>query len=106
MEGIYKFTYNVFCVCRTDEEQNISVEYSSLLNKAYSNLQVPLKRAEHLLNLRGEHIGEDQGVEDPMFLMEVMELNEEVRFLKKVIWGCKGQLSNFRWKVLMMTGRD
>lgn len=82
MEIIYKFLYNVILLYRTDEEQNISAEYSSLLNKAYSSLHVPLKRAEHLLNLKGEQISEDQGVEDPMFLMEIMELNEEVRSLR------------------------
>ncbi|XP_018565409.1 uncharacterized protein LOC108906586 [Anoplophora glabripennis] len=63
---------------KTDEEQHISAEYSSLLNKAYSSLHTPLKRAEHLLNLRGEQIGEEQAVDDPAFLMEIMELNEEM----------------------------
>lgn len=31
-----------------------------------------------MLNLKGEDIDEDQKVTDPGFLMEIMELNEEV----------------------------
>ncbi|KAG5883074.1 hypothetical protein JTB14_031185 [Gonioctena quinquepunctata] len=63
---------------RTHEEQTISEEYSSLINKAHSDLQSPLKRAEHLLKLKGQTISENQTVDDPEFLMEVMTLNEEV----------------------------
>lgn len=62
----------------SDEEKEISVNYSSLVNKAYSSLQVPLKRAEHLLELKGDKLGEEQTVDDPEFLMEMMELNEEL----------------------------
>ncbi|KAJ8929653.1 hypothetical protein NQ314_017636 [Rhamnusium bicolor] len=69
---------------RTDQEKTISEEYSSLLNKAYSNLQVPLKRAEHLLNLKGEEVGESQSITDPSFLLEIMTLNEEVENANKI----------------------
>nr|XP_023027277.1 iron-sulfur cluster co-chaperone protein HscB, mitochondrial [Leptinotarsa decemlineata] len=62
----------------THEEQTISEEYSSLINKAHSNLQSPLKRAEHLLQLKGQTISEGQTVDNPEFLLEVMSLNEEV----------------------------
>ncbi|KAJ8954163.1 hypothetical protein NQ318_005757 [Aromia moschata] len=62
---------------KTEEEQAISADYSSLLNKAYGTLHVPLRRAEHLLKLKGETIGESQSVDDPEFLIEIMTLNEE-----------------------------
>ncbi|XP_072395733.1 iron-sulfur cluster co-chaperone protein HscB [Diabrotica undecimpunctata] len=62
----------------TSEEQHISEEYSSLINKAFSNLLSPLKRAEHLLHLRGESIAEGQTIDEPEFLMKIMELNEEI----------------------------
>lgn len=68
----------------SDEEKEISVNYSSLVNKAYSSLQVPLKRAEHLLELKGDKLGEEQTVDDPEFLMEMMELNEELENTKDV----------------------
>ncbi|XP_008191980.2 iron-sulfur cluster co-chaperone protein HscB [Tribolium castaneum] len=63
---------------KSDTEKDISAEFSSLVNKAYNTLQTPLKRAIHLLHLKGAVIDEDQRVEDPEFLMEIMELNEEV----------------------------
>ncbi|XP_044260632.1 iron-sulfur cluster co-chaperone protein HscB [Tribolium madens] len=63
---------------KSDTEKDISAEFSSLVNKAYNTLQTPLKRAIHLLHLKGGVIEEDQRVEDPEFLMEIMKLNEEV----------------------------
>lgn len=63
---------------RSDEEKSISENYSSLVNKAYSVLQSPLKRAMYLLSMKGENIQEDQKIENPEFLMEIMEINEEV----------------------------
>lgn len=63
---------------RSAEEKEISENYSSLINKAYSVLQSPLKRAIHLLAIKGENIAEDQKLQNPQFLMEIMELNEEV----------------------------
>lgn len=63
---------------RSNLEKNISEEYSSLLNKAYGNLQIPLKRAEYLLKLKGEEISEAATIDEPTFLMKMMNLNEEV----------------------------
>lgn len=63
---------------RSDEEKQISENYSSLVNEAYKVLQSPLKRAIHLLSVKGENVAEDQKLQDPEFLMEIMELNEEV----------------------------
>ncbi|XP_019753301.2 iron-sulfur cluster co-chaperone protein HscB [Dendroctonus ponderosae] len=64
---------------KTAEEKEISESFSSLVNKAYNNLQFPLKRAEHLLELRGDQLNEkENAVDDPEFLMEMMELNEEL----------------------------
>lgn len=64
---------------KTTEEKEISESFSSLVNKAYNNLQIPLKRAEHLIELRGGQLNEtENAVDDPDFLMEMMELNEEL----------------------------
>ncbi|KAK9886168.1 hypothetical protein WA026_015679 [Henosepilachna vigintioctopunctata] len=60
------------------EEKHISEGFSSLVNKAYDILRSPLKRAEHLLCLKGEIIKEDIKIEDPDYLMQIMDLNEEV----------------------------
>lgn len=37
-----------------------------------------MKRAEYLLNLKGETISESDTINEPTFLMEMMTLNEEV----------------------------
>ncbi|XP_045465806.1 iron-sulfur cluster co-chaperone protein HscB [Harmonia axyridis] len=63
---------------KSAEEKNISENFSSLVNKAYDIVQSPLKRAIHLLNLKGEKIREDEKIDDPKFLMNIMELNEQV----------------------------
>ncbi|KAF5301094.1 hypothetical protein FQA39_LY10913 [Lamprigera yunnana] len=63
---------------KSDKEKSISADYSALVNKSYNTLQSPLKRAIHLLNLYGVELAEDQKLSEPEFLMEIMELNEEV----------------------------
>lgn len=63
---------------RTTEEQQISETYSTLVNKAYDTLQIPMKRAQHMLSLRNEKIEETNEISDKEFLMEIMELNEEI----------------------------
>lgn len=71
---------------RSETEKDISAEYSSLVNKAYNTLQTPLMRAIHLLHLKGEAIEEEQRVDDPEFLMSIMELNEEVKHYKITVY--------------------
>ncbi|XP_022903150.1 iron-sulfur cluster co-chaperone protein HscB-like [Onthophagus taurus] len=63
---------------RSEDEKKISEEYSSLINKGYNTLQGPLSRALHMLWLKNEVIEESNKSDDPEFLMEVMELNEEL----------------------------
>lgn len=59
-------------------EQELSSEWSSLINKAYKILQSPLERGEYLLRLHGVILPEDNTINDPEFLSEMMERNEEV----------------------------
>lgn len=84
---VYIFAFKIQSQFRSDEEKAISENYSSLVNKAYSVLQSPLKRAIHLLAIKGEQIQEDQKLENPQFLMEIMELNEEVQCCIIVMFG-------------------
>lgn len=67
-----KFSY------KTEEEKLISKDYSSLLNRAYNTLLTPMARAEYLLKLKGQKVEESETVNNPKFLMEIMELNEKV----------------------------
>ncbi|UYV67812.1 K02A2.6-like [Cordylochernes scorpioides] len=59
------------------EEQDLSAQFSSQVNKSYQQLQNPLSRAEYLLELQGQPTGEGQQLAmDPGFLAEMMEFNE------------------------------
>ncbi|CAK0782720.1 hypothetical protein CVIRNUC_005915 [Coccomyxa viridis] len=61
------------------EEQAFSAEASSLVNTAYSTLKAPLDRATYLLARQGFGIDEEtESVDNPAFLMEVMEAQEAV----------------------------
>jgi len=66
------------------QEQLLAVQKSAEINDAYQTLKQPLKRAEHILTLRGVAMPNDQqSFSDTSFLMQQMELREmlgEVRF--------------------------
>jgi molecular chaperone HscB len=68
----------------SSQEQLLAVQKSAEINDAYQTLKQPLKRAEHLLTLRGvEMPNEQQSFSDTSFLMQQMELREmlaEVKF--------------------------
>eukprot|EP00794_Sanderia_malayensis_P014038 gene14038-15497_t len=61
-----------------EKEQQYSAEQSSLINKAYNTILDPLSRAAYLLELKGIKIEEKNMIQDPEFLMEVMEINEDL----------------------------
>lgn len=63
---------------RSDDEQDISSEWSSLLNKAYKTLSVPIKRGEYILEQNGMSLPQDNSVLDKEFLLEMMDRNEEI----------------------------
>ncbi|WP_428263741.1 Fe-S protein assembly co-chaperone HscB [Haliangium sp.] len=54
-----------------------ALQRSMRLNQAYKILKHPVLRAEHLLARHGVHIG-DREVLSPAFLMEILELREEL----------------------------
>ena len=64
---------------KSKEEQDHSENMSALINEAYSTLTNPMKRALYLLELNGDPLLEgDQPVLDEEFLVEILELNEEI----------------------------
>lgn len=61
------------------QEQLIAVQKTAELNDAFQTLKDPLKRAEYILAERGLDIrSEQQTLKDPLFLMQQMELREEL----------------------------
>ncbi|XP_055533415.1 co-chaperone protein HscB homolog isoform X2 [Wyeomyia smithii] len=63
---------------KSEEEKINSLEWSSLINKAYKTLTDPLERAKYILNQEGVLIDEENTSVDPDFLSDMMDLNEQV----------------------------
>ncbi len=62
-----------------DAEKRLAVQYAARINEAYETLKSPLLRADYLLALKGVEVGaETNTVMDPAFLMEQMELRDEL----------------------------
>jgi len=64
-------------------EQRLAVEESARLNEAYQTLKSPSLRARYLLSLHGEQVPLETTVQDPAFLMQQMELREELQALQE-----------------------
>jgi len=63
----------------SERDRLMSVQKTAEINDANQTLKSPISRAEYLLSLNGVELrGEHQTLQDPMFLMEQMELREEL----------------------------
>lgn len=64
---------------RSQSEQLVAVSQSATINQAWQTLRNPLTRAEYLLSLHGFDLASEQHtVRDTAFLMEQLELREEL----------------------------
>ena len=63
----------------SERDRLMAVQKAAQINDAYQILKNPISRAEYLLAENGVELrGEQQTMQDPMFLMEQMELREEL----------------------------
>lgn len=63
----------------SERERLLAVQKTAQINDGFAMLKTPINRAEHLLLLAGIELAhEHQTIKDPMFLMEQMELREEL----------------------------
>ena len=62
----------------SERERLLSVQQASLINEAFRTLKDPLARARYLLELDGVHLSDTDTAMPPAFLMEQMELREEL----------------------------
>jgi molecular chaperone HscB len=63
----------------SERDRLMAVQKAAQINDAYQVLKHPISRAEYILTENGTEIrGEQQTMQDPMFLMEQMELREEL----------------------------
>jgi molecular chaperone HscB len=67
-----------FFIQGTEAEQTEALEISSLLNKALKTLQQPEATIKYVLQLKGLLEEEEKYQLPPDFLMEMMDLNEEL----------------------------
>lgn len=64
---------------RPQSEQLLAVQQSANINQAWQTLRLPLSRAEYILSLHGFDLANEQHtVQDTAFLMEQLELREEL----------------------------
>uniref|UniRef100_A0A2M4CHC4 Putative co-chaperone hscb n=1 Tax=Anopheles darlingi TaxID=43151 RepID=A0A2M4CHC4_ANODA len=60
------------------EEKQLALEWSALINKAYTTLTKSVDRSQYLLELQGITISEENSHIDQSFLIEMMDLNESI----------------------------
>ncbi|MCF6437212.1 MULTISPECIES: co-chaperone HscB [Pseudoalteromonas] len=67
---------------KSEREKLLAVQKTAEINDALAVLKHPVKRAEYMLSERGVDIrAEQQTLQDPMFLMQQMELREALEEL-------------------------
>ena len=62
----------------SDQERRIAVQQASRINEAYDTLHNPVQRAQYMLKLAGIEINDQETTQDTTFLMEQIELREEM----------------------------
>ena len=67
-----------FFTNENEMEQEAALEMSSLLNKAYKTFQDPEETIKYVLQLKGLLEDDEKYQLPPQFLMEMMELNEQL----------------------------
>ncbi|WP_063652228.1 co-chaperone HscB [Aliivibrio fischeri] len=66
----------------SERDRLLSIQKAAQINDAYQTLKNPVLRAEYILSEQGHDIrGEQTTMQDPMFLMQQMELREELESL-------------------------
>jgi molecular chaperone HscB len=86
----------------TEQERQLSLDLSSLLNDAYRTLRDPVARVEYLLGLSGmRKEGQKKQQAPPELLEEVFELNESLDELReaRASGGSESQMSSLRSKL-------
>lgn len=66
-----------------EAERLMALQRSAQINDGYQVLKTPLSRAKHLMELHGHPLTGEQTFTNPTFLMQQMELREELEELRE-----------------------
>jgi molecular chaperone HscB len=70
----------------SESEQMQAMQTATTVNQAYQTLKHPLRRAEYILSLQGFDVqNEQQTMHDTVFLMEQLELREELDAIERCV---------------------
>ena len=69
----------------SEQEKRLSVQQAALINEAFQALKSPLPRARYLLEINGITLDDNDTRMDPMFLMEQMELREDLAAVRSKV---------------------
>jgi molecular chaperone HscB len=68
----------------SDQDRRLSLQMSALINDGFHTLKDPARRGRYLLSLRGVDLDDETDTTmDPVFLMEQMELREELEEVRQ-----------------------
>jgi len=79
----------------TEQERRISAQYAAMINEAFTTLNDPVQRGRYMLSLNGISTDEEHDTRmDPEFLMQQIELREELDAARSSSQAALNQLSD------------